>query len=234
MPTYNEADNIEDITTSIMEMDIGVSMVIVDDNSPDGTGLIADRLAEKFPRVRVLHRAEKKGYGLACIQGFEEAFAMGADVIFQMDADFSHDPAYLPEFLSAIGSHDVVIGSRYVRGGAVKNWGILRRVISKGGSLYSRIFTGMKLKDFTSGYRCYRSEVLKSIDFSKIATKGYGFLVELAYICCKMGYDVYEIPIVFADRRVGQSKMTGGIVLEAALAVPRLRWKYRGIGVGSS
>jgi dolichol-phosphate mannosyltransferase len=154
---------------------------------------------------------------------------MGADCVFEMDADFSHDPRYIPQFLSAIGEHDVVIGSRYVEGGGIENWGLIRELISRGGTAYSRLLTGMKLHDCTSGYRCYRSEVLRSIDFSKITASGYGFQVEMAYVCVIMGFDIFELPIVFTDRRVGQSKMSRAIMWEAMWLVAGLRRKYRDI-----
>lgn len=227
MPTYNEKDNLERITREILCLDCGVSMLIVDDNSPDGTGEIADRLAEEFPDVHVMHREGKMGLGTAYRDGFKKALAMGADYIFEMDADFSHDPRYIPQFLSAINDHEVVMGSRYVEGGGTENWGIGRELISRGGNAYARLLTGLKVRDATGGYRCYRSYVLETIDFSRITASGYGFQVELAYVCSKLGFDMYELPIIFTDRRVGESKMSKGIIWEAIWLVAGFRKKYK-------
>lgn len=227
IPTYNEKENIEGIVQDILNLECGVSILIVDDNSPDGTGEIADRLSEKVPEVHVRHRPGKQGLGSAYRFGFTEALDMGATCIFEMDADYSHDPRYIPQFLSAIGDHDVVIGSRYVEGGGIENWGLARELISRGGNFYARLCTGLKLNDATSGYRCYRSEVLKAIDIPRVNASGYGFQVELAYVCITMGFDVFELPIVFTDRRVGESKMSKNIVWEAMWMVAGLKRKYR-------
>jgi len=227
MPTYDEAENIENIVHEILGLGCGVSILIIDDNSPDGTGEIADRLTAENHEVNVRHREGKLGLGSAYRFGFDEALAMGADYVFEMDADFSHDPRYIPQFLSAIRDHDVVIGSRYVEGGGVENWGLGRELLSRGGSTYTRMMTGMKLRDCTGGYRCHTREVIEKIDFSRISASGYGFQVELAYVCVKMGFDVFELPIVFTDRRVGESKMSKGIVWEAIWLVGGLRGKYR-------
>lgn len=227
MPTYNESENLESIVKEILGLDCGVSILIVDDNSPDGTGEIADRLAEESKEVHARHREGKLGLGSAYRYGFKEALDLGADCVFEMDADFSHDPRYIPQFLSAISEHDVVIGSRYVEGGGTENWGLLRELISRGGSAYARLLTGFKIKDGTSGFRCYRSKVLEQIDFDRISATGYAFQVEMAYVCTIMGFDVFELPIVFTDRRVGQSKMSKGIVWEAIWLVGGLRGKYK-------
>jgi len=229
IPTYNEKENIEDIVGEILALECGVSVLIVDDNSPDGTGEIVDRLAAERPEVHVRHREGKQGLGSAYRYGFKEALAMGADCVFEMDADFSHDPRYIPQFLSAINEHDLVIGSRYVEGGGTENWGLGRELISRGGSAYARLMTGLKVKDTTAGFRCYRKEVLEAVDFSRISASGYAFQVEMTYVCTIMGFDVYELPIVFTDRRVGQSKMSKSIVWEAVLIVAGLRKKYRDI-----
>lgn len=229
IPTYNESENLERLVSQILSMKCGVSILVVDDNSPDGTGEIADRLAEQFPEVHAEHREGKLGLGTAYVHGFRVAMDMGADCVFEMDADFSHDPRYIPQFLSAIDEHDAVIGSRYVQGGGIENWGLLRELISRGGSMYARLFTGMKIRDATSGYRCYRSEVLRNIDLSRVDARGYAFQVEMAYVCYRLGYDIYELPIVFTDRRVGQSKMSKGIVFEAMRVVPGFRRKYRNL-----
>lgn len=227
IPTYNESGNIEGIVRDILAIECGVSILIVDDNSPDGTGEIADRLSEELPEVHVRHRPGKQGLGSAYRFGFTEALDMGATCIFEMDADYSHDPRYIPQFLSAIGDHDVVIGSRYVEGGGIENWGLARELISRGGNFYARLCTGLKVNDATSGYRCYRSEVLKAIDIPRVSASGYGFQVEMAYVCITMGFDVFELPIVFTDRRVGESKMSKNIVWEAMWMVAGLKRKYR-------
>jgi dolichol-phosphate mannosyltransferase len=230
IPTYNESENIERLVRQIMDMRLGVSLLIVDDNSPDGTGEIVDRLSGEFEQVHVEHREGKLGLGTAYVHGFEIAMdGLNADCVFEMDADFSHDPRYIPQFLSAINVHDVVIGSRYVEGGGIENWGLVRELISRGGSMYARLLTGLKVRDTTSGYRCYRSEVLRKIDFSRIFASGYAFQVEMAYACSILGFDIYELPIVFTDRRVGQSKMSKSIVWEAIWLVGGLRRKYRDI-----
>jgi len=234
MPTYNECENIENMVRQIMGLDLGLSMLIVDDNSPDGTGDIADRLAVEFPQVHVEHRAGKQGLGTAYKRGFEVALDMGADYIFEMDADFSHNPRYLKDMLEAIKEHEIVIGSRYIEGGGTENWGLARKIISRGGSFYTRLCTGIKLRDTTSGFRCHRSEVLRKIDFSRISASGYGFQVEMSYVCSIMGFDIIEIPIIFTDRRVGESKMSKDIMFEAMKLVSGLKRKYRNITESSS
>lgn len=226
IPTYNENENIERLTRQLLGLEIGVSVLIVDDNSPDGTGEIADRLARESSQVSVLHRKCKEGLGNAYRHGFEVALDMGADYIFQMDADFSHNPKYVPLMLQAAESHDIVIGSRYVPGGGTENWGWSRKLISRGGGFYTRAVTGIKIMDPTSGFRCFRSDVIKAIDFSRISASGFGFQVELSYVCSAMGFDIYELPIVFADRTEGTSKMSRSIVWEALLLVGGLRHKY--------
>lgn len=229
LPTYNESENIEKMVRTLMAMDLDLNVLVVDDNSPDGTGEIADRLAGEFPEVSVEHRAGKQGLGTAYKRGFEIALGMGADCVFEMDTDFSHDPAYLPAFLEAIKEHDVVIGSRYCKGGGTKDWSLARKIISRGGSLYTRLCTGMKVKDPTAGFRCYRSDVLRRIDFDRISASGYGFQVEMAYVCTILGFDIHELPILFKDRTEGESKMSGGIVAEAMKLVVGLRFKYRDV-----
>jgi dolichol-phosphate mannosyltransferase len=230
IPTYNEKENIERIVREILALQTGASILIVDDNSPDGTGEIADRLSGELEgQVYVEHREGKQGLGTAYRHGFRVALDKGADCVFEMDADFSHDPRYVPDFIAAIEKHDVVIGSRYVPGGGTENWGPLRKFISRGGSIYATIFTGLKVKDSTSGFRCYRKRVLESIDFSRISASGYAFQVEMAYVCTIMGFDVYELPIVFVDRTEGTSKMSMSIVFEAMRLVTGLKKKYRDI-----
>jgi dolichol-phosphate mannosyltransferase len=227
MPTYNEKENLEKMIRALLDLDCGISILIVDDNSPDGTGEIADRLAAENENVYVRHRAGKQGLGTAYKFGFKEAIDLGATCVFEMDADFSHDPSYVPEFLKAIEEHDVIIGSRYVKGGGTKNWSKFRELISRGGGVYTRMFTGLKVKDPTAGFRCYRKEVLDSIDFDRIDASGYGFQVEMTYVCTGLGYDVYELPIVFCDRAEGTSKMSKSIVFEAMRIVTGFRRKYK-------
>jgi dolichol-phosphate mannosyltransferase len=235
MPTYNEKENIERIAREILGLESGVKMLIVDDNSPDGTGQIADRLAQEFAGLLfVEHREGKQGLGTAYRHGFKVALDRGADRVFEMDADFSHDPRYIPEVLEAIKSHDVVIGSRYVPGGGTTNWGPLRKLISRGGSFYARLFTGLKVRDCTSGFRCYRKEVLNAIDFERISASGYSFQVEMAYVCSIMGFDTFELPIIFVDRVEGTSKMSRSIIWEAMGLVAGLRKKYRDINKNES
>ncbi len=200
---------------------------MVDDNSPDGTGRIADRLAAADPGLEVMHRAEKEGLGPAYVAGFRRALEGGARVVVQMDADFSHDPSDLPRLLAAIEDGDLVIGSRYVDGGGVTDWGPVRRTISRGGSAYARGVLGVEVRDLTGGFKAIRSEVLEAIDLDSVSSLGYAFQVELTYRAILAGFRVVEVPITFRDRRVGQSKMTGAIVVEAALGVPRMRMRKR-------
>ncbi|HEX6601802.1 MAG TPA: polyprenol monophosphomannose synthase, partial [Solirubrobacterales bacterium] len=197
--------------------------LIVDDNSPDGTGKIAERLAERHENVRVLHRARKEGLGPAYIAGFREALAGGAGLVLEMDADFSHDPAYLPRLLDAAKRADVVLGSRYVSGGGVSDWGPLRRAVSRGGSTYARLVLGVDVRDLTGGFKCFRREVLEAIDLDAISTQGYAFQVEMTYRAIRLGFKVVEVPIVFRERRVGTSKMDLGIAVEAVWRLPLLR-----------
>lgn len=228
IPTYNERENIETIVRAIMALDCGLYVIVVDDNSPDGTGEIAEMLADEFPgMVSVLHRERKEGLGPAYVHAFRVALADGADYVFEMDADYSHDPKYLPAMMEAATRYDVVIGSRYVPGGGTVNWGVIRRFISKGGSAYARLFTGMKIRDCTAGFRCYSRKVLESIDFSRVSAAGYGFQVEMTYICTLKRFSIVEVPIVFADRVHGKSKMNKSIVFEAMVLVAGFRRKYR-------
>ena len=224
LPTYNEAENLERLVAAIRERLPEVSRVlVVDDNSPDGTGEIADRLAAEHPDVEVLHRARKQGLGPAYIAGFGQALAGGAELIVEMDADFSHDPAYLPQLLRAAEDADLVIGSRYVPGGGVTEWGPLRRFISRGGSAYARTALGLDVRDLTGGFKVIRREVLETIDLDAIDSLGYAFQVEVTYRAIRAGFRVVEIPIVFRDRREGSSKMTKAIVAEAMWRVPAMR-----------
>ncbi len=224
IPTYNEADNIEPITEAVLRAEPRVDILVVDDNSPDGTGRIADALAAKEPRIRVLHREKKEGLGRAYLAAFRWALAEGYTYIIEMDADFSHDPRYLPGMLDAAEEDtDLVLGSRYVTGGGTVNWGLGRRLISRGGSLYARTILGVDVQDLTGGFKCFRRRVLESIDLDAVRSTGYAFQIELTYRTLKKGFIVREFPIVFEDRRVGQSKMSRRIFLEALTMVWKLR-----------
>jgi dolichol-phosphate mannosyltransferase len=228
LPTYNEADNIEPLVAAARSnMPADARILIVDDGSPDGTGERADRLAERLANVSVLHRQRKEGLGPAYIAGFRRALAAGAGLVLEMDSDFSHDPAYLPRLLGAAERADLVIGSRYVEGGGVSDWGPTRRLLSRGGSAYSRLVLGVDVRDLTGGFKCFRREVLEAIDLDSIGVRGYAFQVEMTYRAIQLGFRVAEVPIVFRDRRVGESKMDGSIVAEAIVAVPRLRFGGR-------
>jgi dolichol-phosphate mannosyltransferase len=226
LPTYNEAENIEAFVAAVRaKLPASAQILIVDDNSPDGTGRIADRLAAEHENVEVLHRERKEGLGPAYVAGFRRALAGGAGLILEMDSDFSHDPAYLPRLLDAAERADLVIGSRYVPGGGVGDWGPLRRAISRGGSAYARAVLGIGVHDLTGGFKCFRREVLEAIDLDSIESRGYAFQVELTYRAIRLGFDVVEVPIVFRDRRAGSSKMSRSIVAEAAWRVPLLRFR---------
>jgi dolichol-phosphate mannosyltransferase len=225
LPTYNEAENIEPFVAAVRaELPAGARILIVDDGSPDGTGEIADRLAGEFDDVGVLHRPRKEGLGPAYLAGFREALAGGAGLIVEMDSDFSHDPGHLPRLLAAAEDADLVIGSRYVEGGGVGDWGPMRRAISRGGSAYARLTLGLPVSDATAGFKCFRREVLEAIDLDTVRSRGYAFQVELTYRALQRGFRVAEVPIVFRDRRVGSSKMSRAIVAEAIWRVPLLRF----------
>jgi len=221
LPTYNERENLEQMLRALA--DKGVSVLVVDDNSPDGTGELADRLAEELDHVEVLHRDRKEGLGPAYLAGFKHALADGADLVLEMDADFSHDPDDIPRLIHRAGEADVVLGSRYVNGGSISNWGPLRRFVSAGGSLYARRLLGVGVHDLTGGFKCFRREVLETLDLDAIGSRGYAFQIETTYRALRAGFRVLEIPISFADRERGGSKMSRGIVLEAMWKVPALR-----------
>ena len=228
LPTYNEADNLERLTAAVLESapEVG-GILIVDDGSPDGTGRIADRLAAEDSRIEVLHREVKEGLGPAYVAGFRRALDQGADLILQMDADFSHDPRDVPRLLAAMSEADLALGSRYVAGGGVGEWGRLRRAISRWGSVYARIWLGVRILDLTGGFKCYRREVLEVIRPESVGALGYAFQVETTYRAELAGFRIAEVPIVFNDRRVGESKMSRTIVAEAAFRVPLMRLRGR-------
>ncbi len=228
LPTYNERENLEPMVRALGEqLDTTRDRVLVlDDNSPDGTGQIADALAAELPWVEVLHRPGKAGLGPAYIAGFRQALAAGAELVLEIDCDFSHDPKDVPRLIAACeAGADVTLGSRWVPGGGTVNWGRGRTFVSRGGSLYARLILGVGVRDLTGGFKCFRRAVLERIDLDAIAAKGYGFQIETTYRALRAGFTVTEIPITFVDRRVGESKMDGSIVVEAMLQVPALRYR---------
>jgi dolichol-phosphate mannosyltransferase len=230
LPTFDEAENIELIVDAALGVlraaaPEGFRILVVDDDSPDGTGRIADRLATEQPEVEVLHRAVREGLGPAYIAGFTHALASGAGYVFEMDSDFSHDPRDLARLLGAVrdGGADLALGSRYVAGGGVRDWGVVRRVVSRGGSLYAAVILGLPVRDLTGGFKCFRAEVLAAIDLPTVRAHGYAFQVELTNRTIRRGFRVVEVPITFRDRLRGRSKMSAKIALEAMVLVPRLR-----------
>jgi dolichol-phosphate mannosyltransferase len=228
LPTYNEAGNVEPLVAAALEsLPPSARILVVDDNSPDGTGEIADRLADEHGAVEVLHRPRKEGLGPAYIAGFRHALAAGAGLVVEMDADFSHDPADLKRLLAAAADADLVIGSRYAPGGGIGDWSALRRGISRGGSLYARLVLGVGVRDLTGGFKCFRREVLEAIDLDAVGSRGYAFQVELTYRAIQLGFRVVELPIVFSERRDGESKMNAPIVAEAIWRLPLLRLRRR-------
>ena len=227
VPTYDERENLEPLVRALGEVLAGLGsdgrVLVIDDASPDGTGELADRLAGELDFLDVLHRERKEGLGPAYVAGFERALATGAELVATMDCDFSHDPNGLPRLVEAASRADVAIGSRYVPGGATENWGVLRRLVSRGGSLYARAILGIAVRDPTSGFKVYRREVLEAIRPATIESRGYAFQIETVYRALRAGFTVKEVPIRFSDRTEGGSKMGPGIVLEAVLRVPALR-----------
>lgn len=223
VPTYNECENIDRIIEAVLSLPVAAHITVVDDNSPDGTGEIADAIAAREERVHVIHRQGKMGLGSAYIAGFKYALQQGAQHILEMDADFSHDPAYIPRLLNAAREYDVVVGSRYVAGGGTDNWGLLRQLVSRGGSLYAKVILGMSTWDLTGGFNCWRRAVLESVGLDAVTSNGYAFQIEMKYRAFRRGFRIVEIPITFVDRRVGESKMSGSIVREALWKV----WRFR-------
>jgi dolichol-phosphate mannosyltransferase len=225
VPTYNERDNIQRLVGDVLSQGDGIQVLVVDDNSPDGTGEIVDRMAADDPRIHVIHRTGKLGLGSAYREGFKYALEQGAEYIVEMDADFSHDPAMLPVFLNKIKEYDLVIGSRYLNGVSVVNWPIRRLILSYCASVYTRMITGLTISDCTGGFKCFRRKVLESIDLDKIRSDGYSFQIEMNYRCVERGFRVGEIPIIFIDRHAGSSKMSKRIVREAVFMVWKLKFE---------
>ncbi len=229
VPTYNERENLAAMAARRLEVfdasEMDGHLLVIDDGSPDGTGQIADDLAGREPRIQVLHRTEKSGLGPAYRAGFRHAMAHGAELIMEMDCDFSHDPAAVPSLVAAAQDADLVLGSRYVTGGGVADWGLVRRFISRGGSLYAQTILGVHVKDLTGGFKCFRREVLEALPLDEVGSAGYVFQIEMTYRALLQGFTVVEVPITFTDRTEGTSKMSKGIVLEAVALVPRLRWR---------
>lgn len=231
LPTYNEAENVEPIALAAAEVLSGAAgegfrVLVVDDSSPDGTGAIADRLAAEHEWLEVLHRPWKNGIGPAYLAGFRYALERGAGFVMEMDSDFSHDPADLARLLEAVhAGADLALGSRYVPGGGVSDWGLLRRLISEGGSAYARLVLGLQVRDLTGGFKCFRREVLEAIHFEGVRSRGYAFQVELTYRAVCAGFRVVEVPITFRDRQRGKSKMSWRIAAEAMVLVPKLRFR---------
>ena len=215
IPTYNERENIAGLIDDVLRFVPATDLLIIDDNSPDGTGQVVDEISARLPQVHALHRPGKLGLGTAYVRGFQYAIEQDYDFVFEMDADYSHDPKYLPDFFATAEQADLVIGSRYVQGGGTPNWSALRKFISGGGNTFARFMLGIPTHDCTSGYRCYRTAALRTIDLGLVRAQGYAFQVEMAYLFWKRGYRVREVPIVFMDRRVGKSKMSRKIFIEA-------------------
>ncbi len=223
IPTYNEYENLEKLTAKVLAQDDSISILIVDDNSPDGTGDLADKMAGLNPRLNVLHRKGKLGLGSAYREGFRLALQQGADYIIEMDADFSHDPEILPCFLQKMAEYDVVIGSRYLNGVSVVNWPIRRLILSYFASVYTRTITGLKISDCTSGFKCFSRKTLETINLNEVKSDGYSFQIEMNFRCVEQGFRVGEVPIIFIDRHAGSSKMSKKIVHEAVVMVWKLK-----------
>jgi dolichol-phosphate mannosyltransferase len=227
LPTYNERENLEPMLRALAEV-IDTSedrVLVIDDSSPDGTGELADRLSEELSWVSVLHREHKEGIGPAYVAGFRRALAEGAELILELDCDFSHDPADVPRLIAAASDADLVLGSRYTEGGGTENWGLVRRIVSRGGCVYAQLLLGVRVRDLTGGFKCFRRTALESIDLAALSAHGYAFQIETTYRVLRAGLRVREVPIRFVERRAGSSKMTGSIVLEAVWKVPALRWR---------
>ncbi|MFA6255220.1 MAG: polyprenol monophosphomannose synthase [Patescibacteria group bacterium] len=226
IPTYNEKNNIIKLIEQIFALGIeGLNILVVDDNSPDGTGRIVEERKKINPQLDILHRQQKAGLGKAYLAGFSEALKRGADYIFEMDADFSHDPRYIPEFLNKIKDYDLVLGSRYIFGGGTKNWNLVRRLISRFGNIYARLILNLPLKDLTGGFKCYRHAVLEKINLADLSSVGYNFQIETTFKAYQAGFRIAEIPIIFTERAEGKSKFNLKIILESFWQVLLLRLK---------
>lgn len=223
VPTFNEKNNIKSIISKILDVDSRVEVLVVDDNSPDGTANLVKSIQEENSRVHLLQRAEKMGLGSAYIDGFRKSLELGFDAVFQMDADFSHDPKYIPSFLDELQNSDVIVGSRYIKGVSVINWSLSRLLLSYFANIYAKIVTGVPVNDLTGGFKCIKKEALQSVDFSKFSSNGYAFQIELNYSFYSNGFKIKELPIIFVDREEGESKMSNSIVLEAIYKI----WTYR-------
>lgn len=228
IPTYNEKNNLPKLLDQIFSLKIdGLNILVVDDNSPDGTGKIVDKMKKTNPQIDILHREKKQGLGKAYVAGFKEALGKGADYIFEMDADLSHDPKYLPDFFKAIQNYDLVLGSRYIKGGGVSNWNLARRLISRFGNIYARIILGLPYHDLTGGFKCYRRNVLESIGLDNLSSVGYNFQIESTYKVHHAGFKIVETPIIFTERAEGDSKFNIKIVIESFWKVLELRFKNK-------
>lgn len=225
LPTFNEIENLPAIAPAILEQLPGSTLLIVDDSSPDGTGKLADDMAAQDDRVSVVHRPQKQGLGKAYLDGFRHALDAGATSVVQMDADWSHDPKYLPTLVDALKDSDLVIGSRYVSGGGVRNWGLMRRIVSRGGSVFARTVLGLSPHDLTGGYKAWRAATLRNLPWTRLHSGGYVFQIETTFLASRNGARVREVPIVFVDRRLGTSKMSRRIIIEALAVVVALRWE---------
>lgn len=228
IPTYNEKNSLPKLLEQIFSLNIeGLNILVVDDNSPDGTGRIVDELKKDNPQIDILHREKKQGLGKAYVAGFKEALDRGADYIFEMDADLSHDSKYIPEFLKAIQDYDLVLGSRYIKDGGVSNWNLSRRLISRFGNIYARLILGLSYYDLTGGFKCYRREVLESIGLDDLSSVGYNFQIESTYKAHNKGFKIVEIPIIFTERTEGDSKFSIKIMIESFWKVLELRFKNK-------
>ncbi len=223
IPTYNECENLPQILERILALDAGLDILIVDDNSPDGTGTLADEAAARHPEVHVFHRPAREGLGRAYVAGFGRVLDEGYSTIVQMDADFSHDPQYLPAMLERLREYDLVLGSRYVPGGGVRDWGAVRKVISRGGSLFARQMLGLPYRDLTGGFKAWRRETLERVNVSEVRSNGYCFQIEMTFRAHRLGARIAEVPIIFPNRKLGKSKMRGRIVCEAMVRLWQLR-----------
>lgn len=223
IPTYNEKNNVEHIISEVLDSDSRAEVLVVDDNSPDGTAEVVLDMQKENPKIHILQRSGKLGLGSAYIDGFKKALELEFDAVFQMDADFSHDPKYLPSFLDELENADVIVGSRYIKGVSVINWSLSRLLLSYFANIYAKVVTGVPVNDLTGGFKCIKSEVLRSVDFSKFSSNGYAFQIELNYAFFSNGFKIKELPIIFVDREEGESKMSNSIVLEAIYKI----WTYR-------